>query len=382
MLRLSRFLFILALLQSHLLAADWSQFRGPHRNGISDEKLTLLSGGPEPIWEASVGDGYASLAIQNGRLYTAGRRAGQAGKLHCLDAVTGKPIWEVVNDCAYQVSTPTIENDRVYVLSTLENTPVVWCRDATSGEIRWRRELPLPEQVRAYGYAGSPLVWEDLVILNVGTGLALRQDTGAVVWSHEGLAGLATPVLYFADGKLRVLIFAGKALFARDARTGEELWSVPWETRLAANCCDPIYHDAKVFVTTGYGKNATLFDVTTGQPTQLWQEKGTVLSSGFFWQGYLYCFVGKQLACLDFRTGRQQWTFPSGAGSVLTADEKLVVLGDTGELTIAELSSREFRPIVQKQILEGITWTPPALVEGKLYARNRQGKVVCLRIAE
>ena len=382
--RLKLFVFaaMLGLLASHLLAADWPRFRGPHGNGISDETLTLLPDGPRQIWEASVGDGYSSLAIQDGRLYTMGLRPGHGGVLHCLDAATGKPIWEDTIGCSYQVSTPTVEKGRVYVLSTPQSKPVTSCHDGATGQVVWRRELPMPAQIRPYGHAGSPLLWKDLLILNVGTGLALQQETGEVVWQHEGLAGLATPVLYLEAGQPRVLIFAGNGLFARDIRTGAELWSIPWKTRLAANCCDPIYHDGKVFVTSGYGKRAAMFDVSTGQPRQLWNEKGSVLSSGFLWQGYLYCFIGKQFACLDFRTGRQQWTFHSGAGSVLMADEKLMLLGDTGELTIAKLSSRSFRPIVQKQILEGTTWTPAALADGKLYVRNRAGKAICLRIGE
>ena len=71
-----------------------------------------------------------------------------------------------------------------------------------------------------------------------------------------------------------------------------------------------------------------------------------------------------------------------GAGSVLMADEKLILMGDTGKLTIAKLSSQSFRPIVQRQVLEGITWTPAALADGKLYVRNRTGKAICLRIGE
>ena len=269
---------MLGLLLSRPSAADWPRFRGPHGNGISDERLTLRPDGPRQIWEMSLGDGYSSLAIGDGRLYTVGRRPGHAGVLHCLDAATGKPIWEDVTGCSYQVSTPTVEKGRVYVLSTVENMPVASCYDAANGDILWRRELPTPAQSRPYGYAGSPLLCNDLVILNVGTGLALDRDTGELAWQHEGLAGLATPVRYVEGGTSRVLIFAGKAIFARDARTGRELWSIPWKTRLAANCCDPIYRDGKVFVTTGYGGKATLFDVGTGRPRQLWDAKGSGLS--------------------------------------------------------------------------------------------------------
>jgi len=240
----------------------------------------------------------------------------------------------------------------------------------------------MPAQIRGYGYAGSPLLWNDLVILNVGTGLALRRNTGMVVWQHEGLAGFATPVLYLEGNQPRVLIFAGTALFAREAVTGRELWSIPWRTRLAVNCCDPIYHDGRVFITTAYGRHSALFEIGSGQPHQLWRGKGSMFSSGLLWQGHLYCFAGRQFACLDWRTGKQQWTFHSGAGSALLADGKLILLSGTGSLSIANASSQFFQPIVQEQILEGTTWTPPALTDGRLYVRNREGQAVCLAIGE
>ena len=67
---------------------------------------------------------------------------------------------------------------------------------------------------------------------------------------------------------------------------------------------------------------------------------------------------------------------------MLLAGGKLILMSDQGELTIGELSSDSFVPIVQKQVLEGITWTPAALSDGKLYVRNREGKLVCIRIGE
>ncbi len=87
------FVFVLMLgsLCSHVPAADWPRFRGPHGNGISEEELTLLPDGPHQVWEASVGDGYSSLAIQDGRLYTVGHRAGSEGVLHARNRA-GKVI--------------------------------------------------------------------------------------------------------------------------------------------------------------------------------------------------------------------------------------------------------------------------------------------------
>jgi hypothetical protein len=196
-----------------------------------------------------------------------------------LDAATGKVLWRQTTGCWYQVSTPSLENGRVYLLSTPEDRPVATCHDGQTGKVIWRRELPKPAQTRSYGHAGSPLLWQGLMILNVAGGVALKQDTGEIAWQHEGRAGLATPVLYQENGKPRVLVFGGEALVAREARTGQALWSIPWKTELAVNACDPIFDDGKVFISSTYGKQAALFEmrdvgnVSGQQPAPRWKTR-------------------------------------------------------------------------------------------------------------
>jgi outer membrane protein assembly factor BamB len=179
------------------------------------------------------------------------------------------------------------------------------------------------------------------------------------------------------------MIFAGEALIARDPRTGRELWSIPWKTELAVNACDPIYHDGTVFLTTDYGKHAALFDVNGREPRQLWKESGSSFSSGILRDGFLYCFTGTRLSCLEFETGTRRWAHPeAGRGSLLLAGDKLILLSDKGQLSVALISSRSFTPILQTEVLGGTTWVPPALADGKLYVRNTDGDLVCLRIAK
>jgi outer membrane protein assembly factor BamB len=357
----------------------WPFFRGPNGNGIVDVELDLL---PEPkqLWTVNVGRGNASFVIQDGRLYTIGNRGGGGSILCCLNAETGKTIWERKIETYAFDSSPAVENGRIYLLCHL-GKPKVRCFQTSDGSLIWERELPAPTSDRHYGHAGSPLLWKDLVIVNVGLGVALKKSDGEVVWQHEGLPGLATPVLYHEKGKASVMIFGGDTLVARDLATGSLLWTVPWKTELAVNACDPIYSDGKVFLCTTYGKHAALFDVATKPARQLWKEDGSSFSSGFLWQDHLYCFAGDHFCCLKFASGERQWRGPgAGGGSVIVAGSNMILLSSRGALFIAPLSNTQWKPIVEARIHGGTTWTPPSLVDGRLYVRNNDGEAVCLQI--
>jgi len=371
----------LFLVSNSRSVADWPRFRGPSGNGIVSEKLTLLAK-PKELWTTSVGGGNASLVVREGRIYTVGREGSKVPSLKCLSAESGKLIWEKPVDTWNSDSTPTLAKDRGFLLCT-NKQPFVVCFDLSDGKKIWQRELPASTGDRQYGHAGSPTLWRDLVIVNAGLGAALKQETGEVAWSHAGLAGLATPTLHEEKGQTSVMIFAGEALYARDAASGRELWSIPWKTDLAVNACDPIYHAGKVFISTTYGKHAALFDVSVTPPRQVWKERGSSFSSGFLWKSHLYCFGGDLFHCLDFETGTKKWSSNRvGGGSVLLADEKILLISDNGALSIAPVSTQSFKPLIETRIHGGTTWTPPSLVKGKLFVRNKDGEAVCLQLGE
>ena len=110
--------------------ADWAQWRGPNRDGISTETGLLTTwpeGGPEVLWRIPIGGGYSSVAIADGLLYT------MAGKgpdefILCLDAATGEEMWRYRSDSNFiqhhgngPRSTPIIEGDRLYVRAPRES---------------------------------------------------------------------------------------------------------------------------------------------------------------------------------------------------------------------------------------------------------------------
>lgn len=374
----------LGLGQLPLAAADWPRFRGPRGDGISAEKLELLPK-PRRLWSKDVGSGNASVVVSAGKAYTVGfQRARNSVVLSCLDAKTGRVVWESKIDSGGSNSSPVVVGERIYVLCH-HGKPVLRCLRTTDGRELWATELTGPTGERSYGHTGSPLPWRDLIILNVGTGAAVDQKTGKIVWQHPGLPGLATPVLY-TDAKSKqpgVLIFAGRKLVARDARSGREHWSLPWKTDIAVNAADPIYHSGRVFITTTYGKHGALFDVSTGRPEQLWKLPGSAFSSGIRWKDHLFCFASSRFVCLDFHTGQRKWQHHGvGKGSAILAGDKLIVLSDRGRLWIARRSTAGFRPVVEEQIHQRTTWTPPAFADKRLYIRSKEGLVVCLQIGQ
>lgn len=181
-----------AFVASHLSAADWPQWRGPSRNGVSEEKVSAAwpAEGPRVLWRASVGTGFSSISVSQGRVYTMGNTRNE-DSVWCLDAKTGQRIWQHSYFAAlgpqwYEGgpgATPTVDGDRVITISKWGD---VFCLDAAKGTVIWQRDLRRDGiKTNRWGFAGSPLLWGKSVILNAGSaGIALDCDTGRILWSN------------------------------------------------------------------------------------------------------------------------------------------------------------------------------------------------------
>jgi outer membrane protein assembly factor BamB len=301
----------------------------------------------------------------------------------CLDAASGRVIWKLRVEDHFGNPTPSVESDRVYGLSsTGMGVPTAYCWRASDGQQLWKRDLPASTGDRQYGHAGSTLLWQDLVILNAGAGAALKKTTGEVLWSHPGFPGLATPVLYQAKGVPCVALFGGDRLIAREARSGRQLWQIPWKTELAVNACDPILFDNKVFISSDYGRGRALYDVSGAQPQKLWeypQGGGSSYSSGFFHQGQLYSFAEGSFVRLDIATGRPAWRTDGGDSAILIGDT-LIVVHPRGEMRFGRLSATGVQNLgVADTGLRDLK-SVPAYSNGRLYVRSETGKLACFQI--
>jgi outer membrane protein assembly factor BamB len=380
-------------------ADDWPHWRGPQRNGISAETGWLdrwPAEGPRSAWKASVGTGFSSFAVAAGRAYTLGHADGE-DTLYAFDAAAGRVEWKHswpsdLGDRFFEggpTSTPTVEGGRVYALGRWGDLS---CLEAATGKVVWSKNVAKEAGLRVpgWGFSGSPLVHEDLLVLNVGeAGLALEKATGKIVWkSADAEAGYSTPLPFRRGDAALALVSSGKAYLAVDLRTGKESWRFRWITQYGVNAADPVVDGDRVFISTGYNKGAALLKLGEGAPESVWSGKvlRTQMNPGVLIDGFVYGVDGdagqpSALKCVEFATGKERWSRPeAGTGSVTAAGGKLIVLSDKGELMVAPPSPEGFEPTARARVLEGKCWTVPVLSNGRIYARNAAGDVVCLDV--
>jgi outer membrane protein assembly factor BamB len=387
--------------------ADWPNWRGPNRDGISSEtswSWQWPAAGPTVLWKKSVGTGFSSMSICHGRVYTMGntgikgdnKKDAHQDVVFCFDADTGRELWQHAYLCelgprGYEggtSATPTVDGRRVY---TLSKSGLVFCLDAESGDVVWKRDLVAEcgVEIPTWGLGGgSVLIYKDLAILNAGTyGLALNKADGSLVWQNgTGKAGYSTPVLYTLDGLDCITLFNVNSLAAVTARTGEVLWTIPWKARHDENIADPIVTGNRILVSSYLGDRCSLFTLTRNRLFELWTHKEMFnwLSSSVLHQGHVYgvhCKRPNRLRCMDLNTGEILWSHEGlGLASLMMAGNQLIILSDKGKLVIAEASPEAYTPLAEAQVLTGKCWTAPVLANGKIYARNAQGELVCLDV--
>lgn len=378
------------------LAADWPEWRGPNRDGISREKIALAwpEGGPKVVWRGNVGTGFSSVAISHHRAITLGNHEDQ-DSIFCFDARNGHELWRhtypaLLGPQYYEggpAATATIHQGKVYSISKWGD---VFCLDAATGQVVWQRDLR-KDAIRPnrWGFAGSPLIWNDLVIFNAGEGgTALNRKNGKIAWSNgTNTTGYASPVLFHS--KREVLIFGAKHLIAVEAATGRERWRFPWETGWDTNNPDPLVYDNKIFISS-FTAGCALLDARGTNVTPIYHSKSmhNHLSPGVLIDGYLYGFSGEakhetDFRCLKIATGEVEWIARDpGMGSVVAEDNKLVVLSEKGELMVGDTNPKGWSPRARAQILGGLCWTAPSIADGFIYARNAKGDLVCLDLRE
>jgi len=377
----SAFLFLL-LLASLSPAADWPAWRGPQRTGISTEKFTCPTTAPRPLWKTNVGTGCATVSIANGRLYTMGNR-NNTDIIWCLDAATGQELWtyqypEPLAPKLYEGgpnATPTADGDRLF---TISKSGKVFCLRTDNGKPIWTKNLATDFAITPpeWGHAGSPLVVGDKLILD---SLALDKHTGALLWKSDEPPAYSSPITAFHN---IVLLFNANGLSLRNLDTGKLLAHHPWKTSYGVNAATPIVDGDNIFISSGYNRGATLLRFRDGTLTPLWENKKmrNQLATSILWQGHLYGINEDVFTCMEFATGEVKWTGGTviRKGSLMMADAKLIILDDKGDLVIVEATPTAYTERLHAKVLDGHCWSMPVLANGLLYCKSIPGDLVCL----
>jgi outer membrane protein assembly factor BamB len=377
-------------------ATDWHQWRGPERNGVSRETGLLPEwprSGPAVVWSASqLGTGYGSVAVAGSRVFVQGMKNSQS-VVTSLDRAAGKAVWSVALGSAQENdrgsgprSTPTVDGDRVYVLT--ENGDLV-CLLVADGKVVWRRNILREFNGRNINWlvSESPLIDGNRIIVSPGgrnAGMvALDKMTGTTVWVSKELsdeAGYASAVVADVQGVRTIMTLTGNAGIGVRATDGKVMWRYGNVANNTANITTPIYSNGKVFFTSAYGTGGALLGLQAAGESVSAQEiyftrnmqnhhGGVVLVDG-----YLYGFNNSILTCLEFETGKVMWRDRSvGKGSVAYADGRLYVLSEDNVVGLVEASPKGYRETGRFSIADQgwPSWAHPAISGGRLYLRNQ-----------
>ena len=249
-------------------------------------------------------------------------------------------------------------------------------------------EYGAPEGDR--GYAASPLLYRDLLIVSVGgpgqTLAAFNASTGALVWkSGHSQPSPASPILIDVDGQTQVAYLGGNEVAGFDPATGRVLWRHPHQTSAALNISTPLWSPEVrlLFVSAGYGTGSRMFELrrsgSTTTVAERWSNNrirfhfGNAVRSGAFVLGSSGDFGPMFLSAVDLRTGAIAWQDRSfGRAQLLVADGKVLILDEEGHLGLGVVSPKGLQVLARAAILGPMAWTPPTLVGTRLFVRDRK----------
>ena len=399
------FLLLVSLTAFLADAGDWPKWRGPSADGISAERIAPDAWdkeGPKPLWKAKVGVGFTAATVADGKVFTLGNvDKSDTTTLWCLDAVTGAVVWKrewpsKLSPVMYEGgpnSSAVADGGRLFVVI---KPALVLCLDAAKGATVWENDLAaLKADLTPWGIIGSPIVLGDRVVVNYGTaGTALDKSTGKLLWTTGAKSpGFNTPALATPKGEPTLMVLATNHLAAIRVSDGKEQWQVPFGQGYFCHSSDPVVKGDEVFISSADDGGAVV-RFTDGKPEQVWKNRqlGTFLATALLIDGHLYGLnscdakgAGAQFRCVDWKTGEVKWSegnFGSSPGSpVATAGNRVLLLSDKGELTVAKVTPEKFELIRRDQVIGGKCWTPPTLANGKLYVRNAAGDLVCVEVA-
>jgi outer membrane protein assembly factor BamB len=389
-------LFVLTLLPVHAAEGDWSQWRGPNRDGISPEKGLIESwpaGGPPLAWKATgLGEGYAAPAVSGGRIYGSGYR-GEDEVVWALDAASGKEIWSTrIAAANRQVdysqgprATPALDGGLLFTLGLGGN---VACLEKKTGKLVWTRDFKKDlggAMMSDWGFAESPLVDGDHLICTPGgakgTVAALHKRTGELVWQSKELtdpASYASLVPVEIGGQRQYIVLTGENVAGIAAKDGKVLWRAerPGKTAVIPT---PIVRAGQIWVTSGYGVGSHLFEVThnTGfAAEQVYAERRVANHHGgaVLVGDHVYTTSGPTLMCVELATGKIAWRERSvGEGSLTYADGHLYLRSQNGPVALIEANPNEYIEkgrFDQPDRSEQKSWAHPVIAGGRMYLRD------------
>ncbi|MCM3904960.1 MAG: PQQ-like beta-propeller repeat protein [Pyrinomonadaceae bacterium] len=372
--------------------ADWPQWRGPNRDGISKETGLLKQwpeNGPPLVWKATgAGGGYSSFAISKGRLFTMGSK-GDREYVIAFDVATGKEAWATPFGTKFRNDrgdgprgTPTVDGDTLYALGGSGDLSALNVR---TGKVIWTMNVlqKFGGDNITWGISESPLVVGEKVLVNAGgpgaSIVALNKKDGSLIWkSQSDRAGYSSAIPVQVGNTTQVVFFTHKRGLGLDLKDGKLLWEYPRAANNVANAATPIVCGNRVFISSDYGTGGGVVEIKANgegaSEVYFTKEMRNHHSSSILIGDYLYGYSGGILTAMRFDTGEVAWKDRSvGKGSLVYADGNLYALSENGVVGLVEATPAGYREKGRFRIPQDSlpTWSHPVVAGGLLYLRDQ-----------
>jgi outer membrane protein assembly factor BamB len=395
---------ILTLSISQFVFSQEAQWRGPDRNGRFPEEGLLESwpeGGPEMILKVEeLGMGFSTPVLHNEIIYITGRKYAD-DYLTAID-LKGNIKYQVKYGSSWNQSypdtrsTPTIDSDRIYLISGLGE---VVCLNIDDGSIIWSVDAnkQYDGELHRWGVAESPLIVDDKVIYTSGGDLAsllaFNKFSGELEWQSKSIGGARTyvsPVLYENENFRLIVAATENYIFAVHPESGEIAWSVEFLSPVESggrvvtiNINSPVYRDDEIFISKGYNMFGVMLKVgpNANQVQEKWRTEVLDTHHGHYILEGEYLYGSNWLSnsqgnwvCLAWKSGEvmyeEKW---NTKGSVAYADGLLYCYEERGgNVALVKPTPKKF-DIVSSFKIEygsGPHWAHPYIAEKKLLIRH------------
>ena len=376
--------------------ADWSQWRGPQRDGklsgltlpdsLDEQKL-------KKVWSIPLEPSYSGPLVVGDQVFTTQTIDKKFEAVTAHDRNTGETLWQQQWEGTMTVpffakangdwirATPAYDEGRLYVAGMKDK---LVCLDASNGEVVWDIDFPKTtnSKVPAFGFVSSPLVDGKAVYTQAGEAIyKLDKLTGEVIWKVGADKGgmnsaFSSPMIQKIAGLRQLVVQTRNELMGMKIDDGTILWRQKIEAFRGMNIITPTIDGDSIFVSS-YGGNTKLFDLTANDGEFKLQERWTLPAQGYMCtpvviDGHAYLHLRNQrFACYDLKNGVEKWkTKKFGKyASLIAVDDKIFALDQNGTLMLLKANPEKFE-LLDKREVGTDTWAHLAMQGNQVFIRG------------
>jgi outer membrane protein assembly factor BamB len=400
--------FVTAVLLAFVLiqpvsAQDWTQWRGPTRDGLVPAANVPISW-PDSlrrVWRVEIGEGYSSPIVADGRVFVHSRRDPDEIVM-AIELTSGKNLWQQKYPATFEKNryatkmakgpnaSPLVMGKRLF---TLGITGVLTAWDTATGRQLWRKDFSKTVDTSKLfcGTSASPLLLDNHIVVQIGSDvhggkiLSLDPTNGTTKWEWRGHGpGYASPVVFEIAGTAQIVTMTDSSIVGLDAKTGKQLWSVPFLDEWHENIATPVWTGSLLIVSgTRQATHAYALQQSNGkwQATAVWKnaEVAMYMSSSVYADGLIYGHSARQkgqFVALDAKTGAIRWATEGREGwhaSVLLTPRHVVYLTNGADLIVARRNTATFEIERRYDVADAEIFAMPVLLGADMLVRDVTG---------